>query len=125
MKRNLLFVAVIGLLFSGVFVARALAEEPKNERAVVQFTETVKLKGVLLRGQYLVIHDADKMMKGEDCTWIYDSKGKLVMSFHCRPVDRASSDTFKIIVSRTNAAFSLPEVLEIQFPGSTEGHQVP
>jgi hypothetical protein len=125
MKRNILLIVLAGLLFSVALVAGTKAEEPKNERALVQFTQTVKFKNVFLRGQYLIVHDADKMAKGEDCTWIFDAEGKVVASFHCTPVARERADSFKLIVSRRNAAFDIPDVREIQFAGSTEGHLVP
>ena len=125
MKRNILFVLIAGLLFGGAFAARGSADAPKNERALVRFNDTVKLKNVFLRGEYLFVHDADKMAKGEDCTWIYDKDGNVVTSFHCTPVERPLTTTFKVIVYRPNTAFQISEVREIQFPGSTEGHQVP
>jgi hypothetical protein len=65
------------------------------------------------------------MMKGEACTWIYDASGKVVTSFHCIPVERAATSYFKVIVTPRTTAFSVPEVREIQFTGSTEGHGVP
>jgi hypothetical protein len=85
--------------------------------------------GVLLRGEYLIVHDEERMAKGEPCTYVYRRKeghaGKLVVSFHCEHVDRevAKQFTVKIIPRRT--AFEVPEVREIQFAGSAAGHRVP
>jgi hypothetical protein len=125
MRRNILFVLIAGMLFTGVFTSTGRADGPKNERALVTFNETVKLRDVFLRGEYLFVHDADKMAKGENCTWIYDAQGKLVTSFHCVPIDRPAHNAFKVIVHRRNTPFDTPEVREIQFAGSTEGHRVP
>jgi len=125
MKRNFLMLMVIGLLLGGSLVARVTAEQPKNERAFVQINEAVKFRGVFLRGRYLFVHDAEKMAKGEDCTWIYDASGRLVTSFHCEPVERPKADAFKMIVSHRTGSFDISEVREIQFAGSTEGHLVP
>ncbi|MFY9555581.1 MAG: hypothetical protein WAV20_23365 [Blastocatellia bacterium] len=113
------------ILTIGVFAVEANTEAKKNESATVEFTETVKLLGVFLKGEYLMIHDEERMAKGEDCTYIYDSKGNLVVSFHCIPVERPKTKGFRIVVSKINAPYGPGEVKEIQFPGSTEAHQVP
>jgi hypothetical protein len=95
-----------------------------NERATIEFTQTVKLLNVVLKGEYLVVHDEAKMAKGEDCTYLYDSKGKLIVSFHCTPVERPKSDRFRVVTRRLDPS-GLSEVVEIQFAGSTEAHLVP
>jgi hypothetical protein len=96
-----------------------------TERAVVEFTQTVKLQTVFLRGEYVVIHDDSKMAQGEPCLRIYRNgdPDTLVIAFHCKPVARDKVDQFTIRSSR-RAWFDLPEVLEIQFAGSTTAHQV-
>ena len=142
MRRKILFILAASLLMGSAFGSRSSAAaqtqdnglpkfdellrlKPVKETAVVEFNELYRLKGVFLRGRYLVVHDEEKMAKGEDCTWIYDAKGKLVTSFHCTPIERPITDKFKVLVSRRAHATDVPEVLEIQFPLSFEGHQVP
>jgi hypothetical protein len=102
---------------------------PHRHSAVVEFTETVKLQNVLLRGQYLIIHDEELMARGEPCTYIYHGDrpdpAKLVISFHCIPVERDKAEGFKVTLSHHSGAYEIPEVKEYQFAGSTEGHQVP
>ena len=78
--------------------------------------------GVMLRGEYLFVHDDEKMAKGLDCTYVYDSAGKLVVSFHCEPIERAKTDQFKVLVTTKG---NLLEIEEYQFAGSTEAHRVP
>jgi hypothetical protein len=63
------------------------------------------------------------MAKGEDCTYFYNRKGKLIVSFHCTPVHRPKADRFKIVTWKDLR--SVPEIEEIQFSGSTEAHRVP
>jgi hypothetical protein len=109
----------------GVFTAQAKAEPKKNERATIEFTETVKLMGVFLKGEYVIVHDEDKMAKGQDCTYVYDAKGTLVVSFHCTPVERQKSERFRIVASRATITNGPAEIKEIQFAGSTEAHLVP
>jgi hypothetical protein len=123
MKRMMLILAG-ALVFAGTGFVRADIE-PRNERANVQFNQLVRLNGVFLQGRYLFIHDADKMAKGEDCTWIYRHDGKFVTSFHCSPVERPVASQFKVTVSHKAGATDVPRVLEIQFAGSEEAHQVP
>ncbi|HSQ20610.1 MAG TPA: hypothetical protein VLR92_09565, partial [Blastocatellia bacterium] len=48
----------------GAFASHTRAEAKDNERATIEFTQTVKLLNVVLKGEYLVVHDEDKMAKG-------------------------------------------------------------
>jgi hypothetical protein len=99
----------------------------QRQEAVVMFPELVRLQGVLLKGEYVVIHDDVKKANGEACLSIYTSnKGKpdkLVTSFHCKQVERERSDKFRVLTVWTN--MSLYEIREIQFAGETRAHQVP
>jgi hypothetical protein len=107
------------------------AQTAQIQKAVVEFTEPVKLLGVILKGSYLFLHDEGKMARGEPCSWVYarGQTGKfdrLVASFHCIPVEREEpAEQFKVIISGMNSPFTMPEVVEYRFAGSTEGHQVP
>ena len=127
MKRLLFATSILGalILTLGVFGVRANSETKRQERANIEFTETVKLLDVFLKGNYLIVHDEDRMAKGEACTYVYDSAGKLVVSFHCTPVERPKSKSFRVVLSKANLPYGPAEVSEIQFPGSTEAHQVP
>jgi hypothetical protein len=108
----------------GLIRARAVADTGKVEKAKVNFTEPLKLKDVILKGQYLFVHDEEKMARGEDCTYVYDQAGKLIVSFHCEPVARDKAAQFKVIVTQTGIS-GISEIEEYQFAGSTEGHRVP
>lgn len=127
---------VIALLAAGLAAAIAVAvsasvdKGPGRESAVVEFSNTVKLVGVLLRGQYLIVHDEERMAKGEACTYVYrgtaEKADKLVTSFHCIHMDRAKTDKLKITFANYGGKpYETPEVLEIQFAGSADGHRVP
>jgi len=107
----------------GAFAAHTKAEAKNNERATVEFTQTVKLLDVVLRGEYLVVHDDERMAKGDACTYIYDRSGKLVVSFHCTPAERPKSDRFRVVTRRLDPN-GLSEIVEIQFAGSTKAHIV-
>ena len=127
MKRLLVAASTLAVLVVtiGVFTAHARTEAKKSDRATVQFTEPVKLLNVILKGQYLFVHDEEKMASGQDCTFVYDSAGKLVVSFHCIPVERAKARGFRIVSARVGTSNGPMEQKEYQFEGSTEAHQVP
>jgi hypothetical protein len=131
MKRYMTMAMIAGALILGSSLLQASirAGAPKQQRAVVEFNEPVKLLNVILKGEYLFVHDDEKMAQGLDCTYIYQhsggKQGKLVVSFHCIPVERTKSDAFTVLLSGYDAATGLPEVTEYRFPGETEGHKVP
>jgi hypothetical protein len=129
MKRYLLAAMIAGALIisSGAPAASGATSNTRIESAVVKFDEPTKLLGVILKGKYLFLHHEGMMAKGKACTFVYtldkETEGRLVVSFHCRPVKRDKAEQFKVTVSRQNA-FDAPEIQEIQFAGSAEGHQV-
>jgi hypothetical protein len=127
MRRYLLAGSLLAALIItiGVLAVQAETEAGNGERATVEFTDTVKLKGVFLKGQYLIVHDDEKMAKGEDCSYFYDRSGRLVVSFHCIPVERPKTKSFRIVTVRLSGGNAPADIVEIQFPGSTEAHQVP
>ena len=127
MKRLLLAGSMLGALMItvGAFAAHARTDSKINERATVEFTETVKLLDVFLKGQYFIVHDEGRMARGQACMYVYDRSGNLVVSFHCIPVERPKTERFRILVSRVNTVYGPGEIKEIQFAGSAEAHQLP
>ena len=101
----------------------------QKESAAAEFKIPVKLMGAVLQGEYMFIHDEQKMEAGEDCTYVYKmeagSPAKLIVSFHCIPVPRPRADHFTIRSSILLTKPLLYELQEYQFAGSNEGHQVP
>jgi len=131
MKRMILAIPV--LIWMLAFVSASATgeknEQPLREEAVVEFTETVKLQGALLRGQYLIFHDDSKMAMGEPCLYVYTMKDgkrdKLVTSLHCEPVQREKTTQFTVtFIPRTNI-FGVREIREIQFAGIAKAHRIP
>jgi hypothetical protein len=102
---------------------------PQREEAVVEFTELVKLQGVLLRGQYMIFHDDAKMAEGEPCLYVYTMKAgkrdKLVIALHCEPVERKQAKEFTVILTPRYSAYTVREVREIQFAGFAKAHRIP
>jgi hypothetical protein len=120
MKRMILAIPL--LLASLAFISSpadaGMTDNPQREEAVVEFTEVVKLQGVLLRGQYLIFHDDAKMEAGEPCLYIYTMKAgkrdKLVIALHCKPVEREEAMQFNVLLTPRNSAYTVREVREIQ-----------
>jgi len=126
MKRVLIAASTLAALMItiGAFAAHTKAEAKHNERATIEFTTTVKLLNVVLKGEYQIVHDEEMMAKGQDCTYVYDKSGKLIVSFHCTPVERPKAKQFRVVTRRLDPS-GLNEITEIQFAGSTEAHLVP
>ena len=130
MKSLLLFIALLCVLTLGSSssptVTRA-ANTGHKERAVMKFDQPVKLLGVVLKGEYLFVHDDAAMARGQACTFVYkgvaEIRGKLVISFHCIPESRSKVAAFTVRTILVSPG--LTELREIQFGGSTEGHLVP
>jgi hypothetical protein len=117
------------MIFASAFPQKGKAETARRDEAIVEFPETVKLLGVLLKGEYLMVHDEEKMAQGFPCFYIYTVKnGKqdaLVTSFHCLHIDREKADKFLVTTSNRRSPFDVREIREIQFAGSADGHGVP
>jgi hypothetical protein len=69
MKRMILAIPLLlaSLAFINAPAANRMTGNLTGEEAVVEFTELVKLQGVLLRGQYLIYHDDEMMEAGKPC----------------------------------------------------------
>jgi hypothetical protein len=131
MKRMIpaILLLVMTVVFAGGAAANGMNNNPQREEAVVEFTETVKLQGVLLRGQYLIFHDNAKMGAGEPCLYVYTMKAgkrdKLVIALHCEPVDRKEAKQFTVLLTPRYSAYTVREVREIQFAGFAKAHRIP
>jgi hypothetical protein len=128
MKKVFFALAILGALAfgSGPLLNGSRVQAATGERAVVEFQDTVRLLNVFLRGSYVVVHDDSRMAQGEPCLNVYSIKDpdKLVVAFHCRPVERGKAEHFTVRTSRSSA-IAVPEVLEIQFAGTNTAHRVP
>ena len=122
------------MIAASLLVGAGGAAPPAKETAVVDIPDKTLLVKAVLQGKYIFVHDDSKMAKGEDCFYVYeysqDSTGqpdarpdKLVVSFHCQPVQRDKST--QIVMTYGMTSSGMFELREIQFAGSTEGHRVP
>ena len=129
---SLIFVAIAMIV--GAQALRAYAARPGRDISVVDLSDKTRVAKTILQGKYIFVHDDEKMAKGEACFYIYeycaDAAGqpearpdKLVVSFHCQPVQREKARHIILTYGMVNP--ELFELREIQFTGSTEGHRVP
>lgn len=128
MKSLLLFVALLGAVVL-TSTSSAVNNSPVRgkQKATMQFSQPVILQGVTLKGEYLFVHDDAAMARGEACTRVYKGNvevaNKLVVSFHCVPIERAMTNHF--IVRSLQVAPGTVEITEFQFKGDTEAHAIP
>lgn len=132
MKQSFLFTIVIAaFLFAGIPTIQADDHQHAKhakQSATVNLDQQYRLKGVLLFGEYLVVHDDDAKERGEDCVFFYkvkdDGTKVLAASYHCKAITRTKAEKFSIVAQRRTVAWGIPEIEEIQFAGSSEGHRV-
>ena len=127
MKSLILLVTLLfAVTISGSSLVASKAAPSGKKQALMQFTEPVRLMGVILKGEYLFVHDDEAMARGEACTFVYKGNSpaasKLVVSFHCIPAQRSKVSSFTV---RMAAVSGFNELTEYQFAGETEAHTVP
>ncbi|HEX7334615.1 MAG TPA: hypothetical protein VF290_24150 [Pyrinomonadaceae bacterium] len=128
MKSVAFFVVVLcALIVGSVSWETRASNTVSKQSAVTHFNRAVVLHGVTLKGEYLFVHDDAAMQRGAACTYVYEGNAavprKLVVSFHCIPVQRAKAKNF--ILRSVETAPGVIELQEFQFAGDTEGHAVP
>jgi len=116
-------------LFTVAGAASNGARASSRQWAIVNFRDPVVLHGNLLMGRYLIVHDDDRMARGEPCTSVYrfdPERGPqaIEVAFMCKPHYRAVCDKTTLSVRR-NAATGFNEVTEYQFAGDSEVHGIP
>jgi hypothetical protein len=128
MKSLIILSAVFCALILGtVSFNSTAAAGAQKQKAVVNFDSPVTLQGVVLQGKFLFVHDDAAMSRGESCSFVYrgevEAADKLVVSFHCIPVQRAKAHSF--ITRTAETAPGTFDLREYQFSGDTEAHGVP
>ena len=128
MKSVAFFVVVLcALIIGSVSWETKASNTARKQSATTNFDRAVVLHGVTLKGEYLFVHDDAAMQRGEACTYVYEGNAplpkKLVVSFHCVPVQRTKAKHF--IIRSVETSPGLYELQEFQFAGDTEGHAVP
>jgi hypothetical protein len=132
---------VLGMLSPATLATSGARTSPVRQWAIVNFHRTTDVSGRLLAaGQYLIVHDAEKMARGEACTTFYcfgksgNGAQEEAVSFHCIPQEREASGktTLTIIPLPCDTpectdgwSGMMDKLIEYQFAGDAEGHGVP
>jgi hypothetical protein len=82
----------------------------------------------ILMGPVLIVHDHEKMSRGEACTTFYrftagKGPGDELLSFHCRPVQRTTVDRTRLRV--VDSPLGCKRLTEYQIAGDSEAHGIP
>ena len=96
--------------------------------SVVNFPDPVMVKGQFVMGPVLIVHDNEKMERGEACTTFYrfdPAKGpqEALLSFHCIPKQTNNVPT-TTLKTYSNAPFC-KKLVEYQIAGDAEAHGIP
>lgn len=119
---------LVALLGVGTFASRAGDVAGSRQWTIVNFTDPVRVHDQIVMGPVLIVHDNDKMSRGQACTTFYrfePGKGpkEELVSFHCRPDVRAAvaETTFTYVTSPDGCK----RLTEYQIAGDTEAHGIP
>jgi len=127
--KTFVFISVLlcTLIFGSVSWKSTAATDVQKRKAVAEFAKPVIVQGVVLKGQYLFVHDDAAMSRGDACTYIYkgvaEVRANLVTSFHCIHIERAKVKSFAWRTRET--ASGMMELVDFQFVGETAAHGVP
>jgi hypothetical protein len=143
MRSRIIFgvLLVLGILSPATFGTSGAHVSPVRQWAIVHFDRTTDVSGVLLNaGRYLIVHDAEKMARGDACTTFYsfgesgNGEQEEAVSFHC--ILREREVTSKTTLTTTPVAgdtrgctygwsYTNDKLTEYQFAADSEGHGVP
>lgn len=122
-------VVVISLVGVGVLASRAGEVTSKRQWTLVNFVEPVRVQNQLVMGPVMILHDSEKMSRGEACTTFYRFdrvKGpqEALLSFHCQPMlhNGVRETTFTYADDGQNGCKRL---IKYQIAGDEEAHGVP
>ena len=130
--RPRLIVGVIGVMAlagAATLAARGIdAVGAAKQWSIVNFADPVWVANTLVMGPVLVVHDSNKMARGEACTTFYrftPGKGPTdeIVSFHCRPRQATLAETTTFTTVSTEPGCK--RLIEYQIGGDAEAHGVP
>ena len=119
---------LIGLFGVGTFTSRAGDVAGSRQWTLVNFQSPVEVKGELVMGSVLIVHDSEKMARGEACTTFYrfvpgQGPREALVSFHCQPTQRAAVE--QTTLSVVDSPRGCKRLTEYQVAGETEAHGIP
>jgi hypothetical protein len=123
-------VVLVGLFGVGTFASRGDSSvSAPRQWATVNILDPVFVKGEIVMGPVMIVHDDQKMERGEPCTTFYrfdPARGprQELVSFHCTPVQRNIADSTKLTL-QNGIEGACKRLVEYQFAGDTEAHGIP
>lgn len=119
-----MLLAVVGLLELGM--PAGATETSARQSAIVTFPDPVLVGGTFVMGRIEIVHDEDRMARGEPCTQVYRlAKGKLpqeVVAIHCKRVSRPIAEHLTLGMRTTDPRFRT--LTTYQFRGSDHAHEL-
>lgn len=124
-----------GRVMGGIAVAMAIfavatttgSSSAARKSATFDFQRPTLIADTVVRGQTIIVHDDDRMARGEACTTVYRSRngrrGAKLVEFMCKPISRTAPSSF--VVRRVLVSPNQERLTEYQFEGDTESHGVP
>ena len=108
----------------------ALHATPSIQASRITFPQVTRVCDNYLLGDYVVVHDNQKMARGEPCTTFYrlrdHAAAEAVVSFHCIPRARATqSQTTVTRIPSQQGGTTTWLLVEYQIAGDSEAHGVP
>ena len=131
MKTSIRIGVVLLAAFVGVSTLSARGDSyvgKAKQWTIVNFANPVEVKGTFIQGTVMVLHDSEKMARGEACTTFYrfdKARGpqEAIVSFHCNPRMTDAANATQFIT--TDGADGCPKLVEYQIAGDAEAHGVP
>jgi len=122
-------VVLTALIGAGTLAARGIPNVGADKQwTLTNFQDPVRVKDTLVMGPVLIVHDSNKMARGEPCTTFYRFKPGVgpqeeLVSFHCRPRQGhlVETTTFTTVASDPGCK----RLVEYQIAGDAEAHGVP
>ena len=125
--RSRIFVGT--LLMVGMFGAALVAHNGATKHtSIINLLDPVLVKGEMIMGPVLIVHDDLKMAKGEACTTFYRFDVKTgpqeaLVSFHCQPIERRV--VAETTLTTSSQGSGCKRLVEYQIGGDSEAHGVP
>jgi hypothetical protein len=119
---------VIVALGVGALASRAGDVTSSRQWTIVNFPDAVQVKDTLIMGPVLIVHDSEKMARGQACTTFYrfdPAKGpkEELVSFHCLP--QAATAVPETTFAYVDTQAGCKRLVSYQIAGDSEAHGVP
>jgi hypothetical protein len=120
---------IVGVVAAGSLAAKGSTFVSASKQwTVTNFQDPVLVNGRVIMGPVLIVHDSEKMKRGEACTTFYrfdPARGgrEELVSFHCLPKSAARVEETKFTTMATDAGCK--KLVEYQIAGDSEAHLVP